>query len=162
MNGAQNSHGDTESVSNYSHHSHSDIKAFGELKQNKPSTQPEPKTQIEQSWIYTFCIKCRGEDNTPSYEPKLWQRFCPFPLCPSFRQFARLWSIIIIGAISWLIFYAILGSTAAPGGHFFGMVLLIVASNFGGFLMSLTTLPRLIGMLITGILFQVPIFYPPY
>lgn len=85
----------------------------------------------------------------------MWKRFCPFPLCPTFRQFARLWSIIIIGIISWLILYAILGQTAAPGGHFFGMVLLIVASNFGGFLMSLTTLPRLIGMLITGILFQV-------
>lgn len=53
-----------------------------------------------------------------------------------------------------MILYVIVGKTAAPGGHLFGLVLLVVASNFGGFLISLTTLPRLIGMLLTGILFQ--------
>lgn len=57
----------------------------------------ETSSPIEDSWIYTFCIKCRGEDTQPAWEPPMWQRFCPFPLCPSFRQFARLWCIIIIG-----------------------------------------------------------------
>lgn len=75
----------------------SDIKTFSEWRQK----QAEPGTkQIEESWIYNFCIKCRGEDNTPSWEPPMWQKFCPFPLCPTFRQFARLWSIIIIGKIN--------------------------------------------------------------
>lgn len=60
----------------------------------------------------------------------------------------------ILGMIAWMILFVILGKTAAPGGHFFGLVLLIVAANFGGFLISLTTLPRLIGMLLTGIIFQ--------
>lgn len=60
-----------------------------------------------------------------------------------------------IGAIAWLTLYVIIGDSAAPGGRLFGLVVLVVAANFGGFLMSLTTLPRLIGMLITGILFQV-------
>lgn len=54
--------------------------------------------------------------------------------------------------------YVIVGGSAAPGGHLFGLVVLVVASNFGGFLMSLTSLPRLIGMLITGILLQVSLF----
>lgn len=85
----------------------------------------------------------------------MWQKFCPFPLCPSFRQFARLWSIIIIGIIAWIALYVIVGKTAAPGGPLFGLVVLVVAANFGGFLVSLTTLPRLIGMLLTGIIFQV-------
>lgn len=60
--------------------------------------------------------------------------------------------------IAWLLLYVIVGSSAAPGGHLFGLVVLVVASNFGGFLMSLTSLPRLIGMLITGILLQVKLF----
>lgn len=37
------------------------------------------------------------EDNSPSWEPSFWQKCCPYPLCPSFRQFARLISLIIIG-----------------------------------------------------------------
>lgn len=49
----------------------------------------------------------------------------------------------------------IIGDSAAPGGQLFGLVVLTVAANFGGWLISLTTLPRLIGMLLVGILFQV-------
>lgn len=51
--------------------------------------------------------------------------------------------------------YAILGDTAAPGGQLFQLVLLSVVAHLGGWLISLTTLPRLIGMLLVGILFQV-------
>jgi solute carrier family 9B (sodium/hydrogen exchanger), member 1/2 len=50
--------------------------------------------------------------------------------------------------------YAILGDSAAPGGQLFSLVTLTVAANFGGWLVGLTTLPRLIGMLFTGILMQ--------
>lgn len=60
-----------------------------------------------------------------------------------------------IGVLIWVPAYVIMGETAAPGGQVFGLVVLTVAANFGGFLVSLTTLPRLIGMLFTGILFQV-------
>lgn len=143
---------------------------------NEPSSSP-----IEDSWIYTFCIKCRGKDNSPSWEPPMWQKFCPFPLCPTFRQFARLWCIIIIGkhntetkelqstiadfvyfvflnvvgVIAWFILYSIVGDSAYPGGAVFDLIALIVAAHIGGFLVSLTSLPRLIGMLATGILVQV-------
>lgn len=55
--------------------------------------------------------------------------------------------------------YAIIGKSAAPGGQLFSLVTLTIGANFGGFLMGLTTLPRLIGMLFTGILFQVNNYY---
>lgn len=64
-------------------------------------------------------------------------------------------SLFNIGIVAWFICYMIIGSTAAPGGRLFGLVVLTVAANFGGFLVSLINLPRLIGMLATGILFQV-------
>lgn len=51
--------------------------------------------------------------------------------------------------------YAIVGDSAAPGGQLWSLVVLTVAANFGGWIISLTTLPRLIGMLFTGILLQV-------
>ncbi len=48
-----------------------------------------------------------------------------------------------------------IGDIAAPGGQLFRLVVLSVVANFGGWLVSLTTLPRLVGMLAVGILFQV-------
>lgn len=59
------------------------------------------------------------------------------------------------GALLWVTVFAIMGETAAPGGQLFGLVTLTVAANFGGWLVSLTRLPGLIGMLAVGILFQV-------
>lgn len=56
-----------------------------------------PRDTLEQSWIYALCMRCRVEYNTPSWEPKHWQRVCPFPLCPSYRQFANILSIFLIG-----------------------------------------------------------------
>lgn len=60
-----------------------------------------------------------------------------------------------VGVLLWITAYVIIGDSAAPGGQLFGLVVLTVAANFGGWLISLTTLPRLIGMLMVGILFQV-------
>lgn len=74
-----------------------------------------------------------------------------------FKIFKNI-NIAVSGIIAWLVLYVIVGSSAAPGGHLFGLVVLVVAANFGGFLMSLTSLPRLIGMLATGILLQVFFF----
>lgn len=62
---------------------------------------------------------------------------------------------LIIGVLIWVTAFVIIGDSAAPGGQLFGLVVLTVAANFGGYLISLTTLPRLIGMLLVGILFQV-------
>lgn len=60
----------------------------------------------------------------------------------------------VLGVLVWATVYAIIGDTAAPGGQLFSLVTLTVAANFGGWLVGLTTLPRLIGMLFTGILMQ--------
>lgn len=59
------------------------------------------------------------------------------------------------GLLLWVTVYVIMGDTAAPGGQLFGLVVLTVAANFGGWLITLTRLPGLIGMLMVGILFQV-------
>lgn len=58
-----------------------------------------PRDTLEQSWIYALCMRCRVEYNTPSWEPPHWQRVCPFPLCPSFRQFANILSLFLIGEL---------------------------------------------------------------
>lgn len=123
-------------------------------------------------------MKCRTTDTAPSWEPPLWQKVCPYPFFPSYRQFANILALVLIGKhtesavnsinhnylifliyplgiILWVVVYAILGDSAAPGGQLFQLVVLAVAAHFGGWLISLTTLPRLIGMLLVGILFQV-------
>jgi hypothetical protein len=109
---------------------------------------------MRRSWLFTFCKRCRQEEGAPSWEPPLWQRLCPYPFCPTYRQFARILSLFLIGLLCWGIVYAVLGKTAAPGGQLFGLAVLCIAAHFGGWLMSLTTLPALIGMLMVGILFQ--------
>lgn len=115
------------------------------------SQQPD---SVEQSWWFIFCKRCRQEESGPSWEPPLWQRLCPYPFCPTYRQFARILSLVLIGLLSWGIVYAVLGDTAVPGGQLFGLAVLCIAAHFGGWLMSLTTLPPLIGMLLTGLLLQ--------
>lgn len=55
--------------------------------------------KLEQSWIFALCMRCRVEYKTPSWEPTHWQTVCPYPLCPSYRQFARIISIILIGEL---------------------------------------------------------------
>uniref|UniRef100_A0A1I8MUZ4 Cation/H+ exchanger transmembrane domain-containing protein n=1 Tax=Musca domestica TaxID=7370 RepID=A0A1I8MUZ4_MUSDO len=117
-------------------------------------SQSNYSSNVEESWLYTFCLKCRGEETTPSWEPPHWQKLFPYPLCPSFRQFARILVLILIGVLLWITAFVIIGDSAAPGGQLFSLVVLAVAANFGGYLISLTTLPRLIGMLLVGILFQ--------
>jgi hypothetical protein len=101
-----------------------------------------------------FCKRCRQEESGPSWEPPLWQRLCPYPFCPTYRQFARILSLVLIGLLCWGIVYALLGETATPGGSLFGLAIICIAAHFGGWLMSLTTLAPLIGMLLTGLLLQ--------
>ncbi|XP_015835932.1 sodium/hydrogen exchanger 9B2 isoform X2 [Tribolium castaneum] len=108
----------------------------------------------DRSWWYLFCLKCRQEETHPSWQPPVWPRICPYPFCPTYRQFSRMIALALIGTLSWCILYAIVGATAAPGGHLFQLILLCICAHFGGWLMSLTTLPALIGMLFTGMLLQ--------
>ncbi|KAH9643068.1 hypothetical protein HF086_018421 [Spodoptera exigua] len=111
---------------------------------------------IERSWWYACCQKCHSEDSgIPSWEPPNWQKVCPYPLCPSYRQFAQNIAVLIIGILVWVIVWIVMGETAAPGGQLFSFAVLTIAAYFGGWLMlKITTLPALIGMLIVGIIMK--------
>ncbi|KAJ8915606.1 hypothetical protein NQ315_003390 [Exocentrus adspersus] len=110
----------------------------------------------DRSWWYTFCLKCRAADEgLPSWQPPMWPKVCPYPFCPTYRQFTRVIAIALIGILSWCILYSIVGDTAAPpNGKLFQLIVLSICAHFGGWLVTLTTLPALIGMLFTGIVFQ--------
>lgn len=49
------------------------------------------------SWLYSLCMRCRVTYETESWEPRGWATVCPFPYCPPYRQFARLFSLILFG-----------------------------------------------------------------
>lgn len=46
------------------------------------------------------------------------------------------------------------GHEAAPGGQLFNIALLCLVAHFVGWFFQLITLPSLLGMIITGIIFQ--------
>ncbi|KAK7867327.1 hypothetical protein R5R35_001106 [Gryllus longicercus] len=108
----------------------------------------------EKSWLFLFCAKCRQQPSGEAWEPPGWQRVCPHPFCPSYRQCARLLALVLIGLLAWGVVFCVVGHAAAPGGQLFGLAALALAGHLGGWLISLTTLPPLIGMLLVGILMQ--------
>lgn len=109
---------------------------------------------IFRSWLYLFCLRCHGQDDIPSWEPPGWRKACPQPFCPTYRKFARIIALILTGLLCWGIAYTIIGPSAGPGGPLFYLAVLSITAHFGGWLFSLTTLPALIGMLITGNVLQ--------
>ncbi|KAJ8958961.1 hypothetical protein NQ318_019732 [Aromia moschata] len=117
---------------------------------------PSIAEEDTRSWWYSFCMKCRSNDEgIPPWQPYFWPKLFPQPFFPSYRQFSRLLSLTFIGIFSWCVLYAIIGDSAAPPhGKLYQLILLSICSHLGGWLMSLTTLPALIGMLFTGLIFQ--------
>lgn len=109
---------------------------------------------IANSWWYLFCIKCRQEESTNAWEPPHWQKVCPYPFCPTYRYFARLLSLFLVGLLLWGIVFSVLGETAGPGGQLFGLAVLCICAKFGGWFVTIFTLPALVGMLLVGIIFQ--------
>lgn len=111
--------------------------------------------ELERSWLYVFCTRCHGdEDGDLSWEPNGWKRVCPSPFCPTYTKFARVLSLFILGLLCWGVIFCIIGEDAAPGGQLFNLAALCIAAHFGGWLVSLTTMPALIGMLLTGLILQ--------
>lgn len=109
----------------------------------------------DRSWWYTFCFKCRTKDTNPSWEPPMWSKVCPYPFCPTYRQFSRIITVTLVGAVCWCLLFAIVGNSAAPpDGQLFQIALLAIFAHFGGWLINLTTLPALVGMLVVGIVMQ--------
>ncbi|XP_050307433.1 sodium/hydrogen exchanger 9B2-like isoform X2 [Anthonomus grandis grandis] len=117
---------------------------------------PQNSYNDERSWWYKLCVKCRGKDESvPSWEPRAWSKFCPYPFFPTYRQFSRVVCLLLIGLMSWCAIYSIVGETAAPPhGKLFQLILLSICAYLGGWVTSLTTLPALIGMLFTGLFLQ--------
>ncbi|XP_065162835.1 sodium/hydrogen exchanger 9B2 isoform X3 [Atheta coriaria] len=109
----------------------------------------------DNSWWYSLCMKCRSKEPPhPSWAPPMWNKVCPYPFCPTYRQFSRIISLSLIGVLLWFVVYSVIGDTAAPGGQLFQLITLTLGAHIGGWLMSLTNLPALIGMLFVGLLFQ--------
>lgn len=115
------------------------------------------KISFSSSWWYTLFLKCHHEEENlkPSWQPTLWRQVCPHPFCPSYRQFTRVVALGLLGLFSWCILYAIIGEHASPpNGRVYQLILLSISAHFGGWIVSLTTLPALVGMLSTGLIFQ--------
>ncbi|XP_018579862.1 sodium/hydrogen exchanger 9B2 [Anoplophora glabripennis] len=137
-----------------------DLKHNGDSQRCSQSDSAYSKIQYTKddgrSWLYLFCMKCRSRDEEKEpWQPSFWPKLCPHPYFPSYRQFTRILSLSLIGIYSWCIMYAIIGDAAAPPhGKLYQLILLSISSHIGGWLMSLTTLPALIGMIFTGLIFQ--------
>ncbi|KAL0273602.1 UNVERIFIED_CONTAM: hypothetical protein PYX00_006235 [Menopon gallinae] len=126
---------------------------------SRSNSCPSEKRQNEDdaivnSWWYLLCLKCRQKEAQSAWEPPHWQRFCPYPYFPSYRQFARLVALVLVGLLLWVFAICVLGKTAAPGGQLFGLAVLCICANFGGWFATMLTLPALSGMLLVGVLFQ--------
>ncbi|XP_044011535.1 sodium/hydrogen exchanger 9B2 isoform X2 [Aphidius gifuensis] len=123
--------------------------------QNRKKSAMSLSSSIREKIEYTDQLKrCHGKDDTPSWEPTGWHKLCPSPFCPSYRKFSRIISLLLLGLMTWGITYAIIGDDAAPGGPLFSIAVLAIIAHFVGWIFSLTTLPALIGMLMTGIVMQ--------
>uniref|UniRef100_A0A8D8ZRS9 Mitochondrial sodium/hydrogen exchanger 9B2 n=1 Tax=Cacopsylla melanoneura TaxID=428564 RepID=A0A8D8ZRS9_9HEMI len=114
----------------------------------------QQESQIERSWWYGLCIKCRQKEVGPGWEPNCWPKVCPHPFCPSYRHVARVFSLLIIGLLVWGVTYCIMGEDAAPGGQLFNIALLSICAHLGGWLFRMFTMPALVGMLLVGIIYE--------
>ncbi|KAI5737038.1 hypothetical protein M8J76_009530 [Diaphorina citri] len=112
------------------------------------------QSQIERSWWFGLCIKCRQKEVGPGWEPQCWPKVCPHPFCPSYRHVARILALLIIGLLVWGVAYCIMGEDAAPGGQLFNIALLSICAHLGGWLFRMFTMPALVGMLLVGIVFE--------
>ncbi|XP_073949665.1 sodium/hydrogen exchanger 9B2-like isoform X3 [Choristoneura fumiferana] len=106
-------------------------------------------------WWQKFCLRCHQEDPTPSWQPSWWDKYLPFPIFSTYRQSAQQLCIIMFFFLCWGILYAEIGEPVGLNGEILSMSLLVIAAYLLGWLwLKITTLPALIGMLLTGILFQ--------
>ncbi|XP_053612674.1 sodium/hydrogen exchanger 9B2-like [Plodia interpunctella] len=107
------------------------------------------------NWLQKFCLRCHQRDPPPSWEPNWWSKVFPFPYFSTFRQASQQLCIVSFFLLTWGILYCELGESIGLQGELLSMTLLVVAAYLVGWLwLKVTTLPALIGMLVTGILFQ--------
>ncbi|CAG9119507.1 unnamed protein product [Plutella xylostella] len=115
----------------------------------------EDKPYKASTWWERLCLRCHQPDPAPAWEPAWWRRAFPFPLFSTYRQTAQQICIILIFLLIWGTLYAEVGAPVGLNGELFSMSLLVICSWLAGWAwLKLTTLPALIGMLLTGIMFQ--------
>ncbi|KAH9628707.1 hypothetical protein HF086_003661, partial [Spodoptera exigua] len=113
------------------------------------------KNRVYNSWWEKFCLRCHQEDSTPSWQPSWWSKFFPFPLFSTYRQTAQQICIIMFFLLTWGVLYSEIGESVGLQGELFSMSVLVISAYLIGWIwLKVTTLPALIGMLITGIAFQ--------
>ncbi|KAK9879223.1 hypothetical protein WA026_004068 [Henosepilachna vigintioctopunctata] len=117
------------------------------------ASSPNSLSDSQSCW-HLFCSRFRKTEVENHWEPKPWQFLCPYPFCPTYRQFARLIALLLLGILTYLILYSIFEEPVAPGGKLFTLILLTICSYLAGYLVSLIMLPGLIGMLCVGLIFQ--------
>ncbi|XP_059046573.1 sodium/hydrogen exchanger 9B2-like isoform X2 [Achroia grisella] len=117
---------------------------------------PDEKNEgSSDNWWEKLCLRCHQEDPTPSWQPSWWTKLFPFPFFSTYRQTAQQLCIIMFFLLTWGILYAELGESVGLNGELLSMTFLVIAAYLIGWLwLKITTLPALIGMLVTGILFQ--------
>ncbi|XP_028167638.1 sodium/hydrogen exchanger 9B2-like isoform X1 [Ostrinia furnacalis] len=107
------------------------------------------------NWWRKICLRCHQADSTPSWRPTWWNRLCPYPYFSTYRQTAQQFCIIMFFLLTWGIFYVEIGAPVSFQGELLSMSVLVIAAYLIGWIwLKLTTLPALIGMLLTGILFR--------
>ncbi|KAJ8686519.1 hypothetical protein QAD02_022313 [Eretmocerus hayati] len=87
-------------------------------------------------------------------EPQSWDGTFSQLCCLFYQKFARILCLLLLGLLIWSIVYSILGKEVAPGGPLFTLVAVAVTAYFAGWLVSLTNMPALIGMLLAGIVLR--------
>ncbi|XP_026733152.1 sodium/hydrogen exchanger 9B2-like isoform X3 [Trichoplusia ni] len=115
----------------------------------------ENHARIHKRWWEKLCLRCHQEDSTPSWQPSWWSKLFPFPIFSTYRQSAQQLCIIMFFLLTWGILYSELGESIGLQGELLSMALLVIAAYLIGWVwLKITTLPALIGMLLTGIAFQ--------
>ncbi|KAJ8730659.1 hypothetical protein PYW08_002072 [Mythimna loreyi] len=113
------------------------------------------RRKSKNSWWETLCLRCHQPDATPSWQPSWWSKLFPFPFFSTYRHTAQKICIIMFFLLTWGILYAELGESIGLNGELFSMSLLVISAWLVGWIwLKITTLPALIGMLVTGIAFQ--------
>ncbi|KOB67217.1 hypothetical protein OBRU01_20125 [Operophtera brumata] len=110
---------------------------------------------IFSKWWEKLCLRCHQADSSPSWQPSWWSKVFPFPIFSTYRQSAQQLCIVMFFLLLWGIFYSELGESIGLQGELLSMTVLVIAAYLIGWIwFRVTTLPALIGMLFTGILFQ--------
>ena len=95
------------------------------------------------------CLNCcrpvMTKYNTLPVQPSTTQRIRYAMLCPPHGKLGRFLSLTLMILLIWGSFWGITEEQALPGGNFFGLIIVVVASLVAGACVTLIKLPPLLG-----------------